>query len=211
MCVTSKNNKLANLIFNPSTISLHTYLYYYQAGNQTGDEGRERSPQNDPPDAVVERQPPLRSKARGPGALPKPAARRLRRPRQKALRHSEPKLLRHFTRPHLPRLVKRNAAEFFEQVKKMGQQPDHIASSHASPTSADDSHGMDLNRPEAVFGSLGPNDVVSANTKSRHPFSPSLVQCADAVVPRAGGIDFRPAVKVDDTVFKVRFLSKFTS
>jgi hypothetical protein len=60
---------------------------------------------------------------------------------------------------------------------------------------------------EPVFGTAESEDVVSEGANVPHPFSPSLVQCADAVAPCVSGLDLRPAVKVGDTLYKVRFLS----
>lgn len=189
--------------------------YILQFGNQIGDdESREQTPQYDSENSIVERQPPRRSQALRPEPDPKPATRRTRRKRRirgpQVVRHNELGLLRHFTRPRLPRLVRRNAAEFFEQVKKMGQQPNRTTSSPAPSTTRCDSSSSNPDRPEAVFGIAWPEGTVApARTSATHPFSPPLVQCSDAAAPHISGLDFRPAARVGDIVYKVWFLFLF--
>lgn len=181
----------------------------YPVWHQIGGESREQTPQSDPEGGIEGRQAPPRPRAprrehARPNRAPRLTRRFRRRPR--ASRYNEKNLLKHFTRPRLPRLVKRNAAEFFEQVRKMGQQPGHVGSSSPSPSPAGDSRRMNPDGSEPVFGTAESEDAIPADANATHPFSPSLVQCADAVASSESELDLRPAVKVGDTLYKVWFL-----
>lgn len=120
--------------------------------------------------------------------------------------------LKRFTHPRLTPIVRQNAAEFFEQVKKTGAQPDDTEAARESRLS-DSSEEDAADETEGLFGYAGAHTKNSPDSAARLSTSPDgfdqliEVQMAKAWRREVIDVDYRPAVKVGDIIYRVRAIS----
>lgn len=119
--------------------------------------------------------------------------------------------MKHFTRPRLTKLVRRNAREFFDQVKKAGGRSESEDEAR-SETSDDSTDNVDelASDTEPVFGYAGPGEDEDDGEEDDEPETDTegarVVIPANSLGTRNNGIDVRPAVKVDGVTYQVRLL-----
>lgn len=142
-----------------------------------------------------------------------PRAGPIRRRRRQRAEQNEIALLKQFTRPRLTKLVRRNAQEFFDQVKKAGGRSESEDEAR-SETSDDSTDNVDelASDTEPVFGYAGPGEDEDEDDGEEDDEPETDTEGARVVIPanslgtRNNGIDVRPAVKVDGVTYQVRLL-----
>lgn len=102
--------------------------------------------------------------------------------------------------------MKRNAREFFDQVKKAGGRSEsEEARSETSDDSTDNVDELDSDT-EALFGYAGPDEDDDDEEPEPDIQGARIVIPANPLGKRRDGIDLRPAVKVDDVMYQVCYL-----
>lgn len=141
-----------------------------------------------------------------------PRAGPIRRRRRQRAEQNEIALLKQFTRPRLTKLVRRNAQEFFDQVKKAGGRSESEDEA-LSETSDDLTDNIDVDELASdtvpVFGYAGldeDDDDGDDDEPETNIEGAQVVIPANSLGTRNDGIDVRPAVKVDGVTYQVRIL-----